>query len=58
MLDRLFLDDARIEAIAKSIEDIVALKDPVGDVMADWERPNGLKISRVRVPLGVIWRDL
>jgi len=54
MLDRLLLDDARIEAIAKSIEDVVALKDPVGDVMADWDRPNGLKISRVRVPLGVI----
>jgi len=54
MLDRLLLDDARIEAIAKSIEDVVTLKDPVGDVMADWERPNGLKISRVRVPLGVI----
>jgi len=54
MLDRLLLDDDRIEAIAKSIEDIVALKDPIGDVLETTERPNGLKISRVRVPLGVI----
>ena len=54
MLDRLLLDDDRIEAIAKSIEDIVALKDPIGDVLETVERPNGLKISRVRVPLGVI----
>lgn len=54
MLDRLLLDDDRIEAIAKSIEDIVALKDPIGDVLETVERPNGLIISRVRVPLGVI----
>jgi len=54
MMDRLMLDDARIEAIAKGIEDVAGLKDPVGDVMADWEQPSGLNISRVRVPLGVI----
>ena len=54
MMDRLMLDDARIEAIARSIEEVVALKDPVGDVMADWQQPSGLRISRVRVPLGVI----
>ena len=54
MIDRLMLDDDRIEAIATSIEDIVKLKDPIGDVLDKTERPNGLSISRVRVPLGVI----
>ena len=54
MLDRLLLDDSRIEGMAKSLEDIAALPDPVGDIMAEWERPNGLQINRVRVPLGVI----
>lgn len=54
MLDRLLLDDERIEAIATSIEAIVALKDPIGDVLESNDRPNGLNISRVRVPLGVI----
>lgn len=54
MLDRLLLDDARIEGMAKGMEDIAGLTDPVGEVMSDWDRPNGLKISRVRVPLGVI----
>ncbi|MGE0650754.1 MAG: glutamate-5-semialdehyde dehydrogenase [Alphaproteobacteria bacterium] len=53
-LDRLMLNAARVEAMAKGIEDISALKDPVGDVIADWTRPNGLRITRVRVPLGVI----
>jgi len=54
MLDRLALDDQRIEAIAASLDAIAELPDPVGDVMAQWDRPNGLNISRVRVPLGVI----
>ncbi len=54
MLDRLALDDARIEAIAKGLEDVAALPDPVGTVMAEWDRPNGLHISRVRTPLGVV----
>ncbi len=54
MLDRLALDPDRVEAIARGIEEIVALPDPVGTVSAEWERPNGLKIQRVRVPLGVI----
>jgi len=54
MLDRLLLDDSRIEGMAKSLEDIAALEDPVGAVMAEWDRPNGLQIRRVRVPLGVI----
>ncbi|MBL4893762.1 MAG: glutamate-5-semialdehyde dehydrogenase, partial [Emcibacter sp.] len=54
MLDRLLLDEGRIESIATSLEAIAELPDPVGDVMAQWDRPNGLNISRVRVPLGVI----
>ncbi len=54
MLDRLVLDDQRVEDMAASLENIAALPDPIGDVMASWDRPNGLNISRVRVPLGVI----
>jgi glutamate-5-semialdehyde dehydrogenase len=54
MLDRLALDDARIEAIAKGLEDVAALPDPVGTTLAEWDRPNGLHISRVRTPLGVV----
>ena len=54
MLDRLKLDAARIEAMAQGVEQIAALPDPVGMVIAEWERPNGLRIQRVRVPLGVI----
>jgi glutamate-5-semialdehyde dehydrogenase len=54
LLDRLKLDPARIEAMAKGLEEIAALADPVGAVMAEWTRPNGMRISRVRVPLGVI----
>ncbi len=53
-LDRLRLDAARIEAMARGVEDIAALTDPIGAVMAEWTRPNGLRIQRVRVPLGVI----
>ena len=53
-LDRIALDASRVESIAKALEDVAALPDPVGDVMARWDRPNGLDISRVRVPLGVI----
>ena len=54
MLDRLLLDDSRIEAMAKGLEDIAKLKDPVGNILAEWKRPNGLHIQRVCVPLGVI----
>ncbi len=54
LLDRLALDDQRIEAMARGLEDIAGLPDPVGEVMARWKRPNGLDISRVRVPLGVV----
>ncbi|MBN9668707.1 glutamate-5-semialdehyde dehydrogenase [Roseibium aggregatum] len=53
-LDRGTLSEERIEAIAGALEDIVRLDDPVGGVIAAWERPNGLKIERVRTPLGVI----
>ena len=53
-LDRLTLNEARLEAMAKGLEDIAALPDPVGEVMSKWMRPNGLEISRVRVPIGVI----
>jgi glutamate-5-semialdehyde dehydrogenase len=53
-LDRLRLDEGRIDAIAASIEAVAALPDPVGRAIAQWERPNGLRIQRVAVPLGVI----
>jgi glutamate-5-semialdehyde dehydrogenase len=54
MLDRLKLDAARIEAMAAGVEQVAALADPIGTVSAEWTRPNGLRIQRVRVPLGVI----
>jgi len=54
MLDRLTLDEARVETMAAGIEVIHRLGDPVGTVMAAWTRPNGMTIERVRVPLGVI----
>jgi len=54
MRDRLILNADRIEAMAKGLEDIAALPDPVGRVIADWQRPNGLKFQRVAVPMGVI----
>lgn len=53
-LDRLLLDPARIENIASGLETIAALEDPVGATIAEWTRPNGLHISRVRTPIGVI----
>lgn len=53
-IDRLTLTPERIDAIAAGIRDIAAFKDPVGDVIAEWDRPNGLHIERVRTPLGVI----
>jgi glutamate-5-semialdehyde dehydrogenase len=53
-LDRLTLDPARVEAIAEGIDVVRALKDPVGTVTESWNRPNGMRIERVRVPLGVI----
>ena len=54
MLDRLTLTDDRIEAMAHGVEEVAGLPDPVGEVIARWERPNGLQISQVRVPFGVI----
>ena len=54
MLDRLMLDEGRVEAMAAGIETIIGLPDPVGRVREEWERPNGLRIQRVAVPLGVI----
>jgi glutamate-5-semialdehyde dehydrogenase len=54
LLDRLALDENRVAAMASGIEEVAALTDPVGVVIAAWTRPNGLRIERVRVPLGVI----
>ena len=54
LIDRLTVDSVRIEGIASAVEAIAALPDPVGAVIEQYERPNGLKLSRVRVPLGVI----
>jgi len=53
-IDRLALTEQRVHAIAEGLKAIAALEDPVGKVTAQWERPNGLKISRVQTPLGVI----
>jgi glutamate-5-semialdehyde dehydrogenase len=54
LLDRLRLDAERVEAMARGVEEIRALPDPLGRVLAEWSRPNGLRIRRVSVPLGVI----
>jgi len=54
LIDRLKLDPSRIEAMARGLEDIARLEDPIGSVISEWTRPNGLRIQRVRVPLGVI----
>jgi glutamate-5-semialdehyde dehydrogenase len=54
LLDRLNLDDRRVAAMASGLEDIAALADPIGSLLAEWRRPNGMLIQRIRVPLGVI----
>ncbi len=54
LLDRLTLTKERIKGIADSIEDIISFEDPIGIILDEWVRPNGLSISKVRVPLGVI----
>lgn len=54
LLDRLELTDGRIDAMIKGLMDVAALKDPVGTRICNWNRPNGLQISKVRVPIGVI----
>ena len=54
LVDRLLLDEKRISAIADAVHIIAGLPDPVGEIMSEWKRPNGLEIQRVRTPLGVI----
>jgi glutamate-5-semialdehyde dehydrogenase len=54
MLDRLTLNPKRLAAMADGIRQVVALADPVGEIMRDWTRPNGLRIQKVRVPIGVV----
>lgn len=54
MMDRLLLDDDRIKGICDSLHDVAAQPDPVGEVMDEWDRPNGLHVRRVRTPLGVV----
>src|SRR5579864_713896 len=54
MLDRLRLDEERLEALAGAVEDVAELPDPVGQVIDRWTRPNGLEITRIRTPIGVI----
>src|SRR5262249_31017850 len=54
IIDRLRLDEKRIQAMAYGIRQVAALEDPVGKTIAEWTRPNGLHISKVRVPIGVI----
>jgi len=54
MRDRLLLTPARIEDMARGVRDVAALSDPIGETLAEWTRPNGLRIRKVRVPLGVV----
>src|SRR5690242_1226332 len=53
-LDRLLLDAGRVEAMARAVEEVANLKDPVGERTEEWDRPNGLHVSKVRLPLGVV----
>ncbi|MFE5319829.1 glutamate-5-semialdehyde dehydrogenase [Paenibacillus sp. NPDC056579] len=54
LLDRIKLDEKRVEAIAQGLREVVDLADPVGDVLEEFDRPNGLHIRKIRVPIGVI----
>ena len=54
MLDRLRLDEARLEAVAAGVEKVATLSDPVGEILGEWKRPNGIAIQQIRVPIGVI----
>ena len=54
LLDRLRLDEQRVEAVARGLEEVERLADPIGTVLAEWSRPNGMLIQRLRVALGVI----
>ncbi|WPB75257.1 glutamate-5-semialdehyde dehydrogenase [Archangium violaceum] len=53
-LDRLLLDASRVEGMARAVESVAGLKDPVGEVTEEWDRPNGLHVRKVRLPLGVV----
>ncbi len=53
-LDRLTLTEARVEAMARGLEEVAALPDPLNRTLADWTRPNGLRIQRIATPIGVI----
>src|SRR5580658_9278031 len=54
MLDRLLLTASRVNQMAQGVRDVAALPDPIGETLAEWTRPNGLHIRKVRVPLGVV----
>ncbi len=54
MLDRLMLDEKRIEAMAAGIDQVATLPDPVGEIIREWDRPNGIRIAQARVPIGTI----
>ncbi|MEJ6717680.1 MAG: glutamate-5-semialdehyde dehydrogenase [Akkermansiaceae bacterium] len=54
MLDRLRLDPDRLEAVAAGVEKVATLPDPVGEILSEWDRPNGIQIQQLRVPIGVI----
>ena len=55
MLDRLRLDDDRLRGIEDSLRAVAVQTDPVGEIIEEWDRPNGLHIQRVRTPIGVCW---
>src|SRR5260370_11234419 len=54
MRDRLLLTTARIQEMAQAVREVAALADPIGETLAEWSRPNGLRIRKIRVPLGVV----
>lgn len=54
LLDRLALDEKKIQSMAKDMREVSALADPIGTIISTWTRPNGLIISQIRVPLGVV----
>src|SRR5688500_10238250 len=54
MIDRLTLDGKRLAAMAEGVREVATLPDPVGEIIRDWTRPNGLRIQKVRVPIGVV----
>src|SRR5690606_12071959 len=54
MTDRLRLDESRVGGMARGLREVADLPDPVGEVAESWERPNGLRVRRVRIPLGVV----